>query len=76
MDDVAERLHLLISDVLDRAPEEVTADMKRDDIPEWDSLAHLRIVTAVEEEFGLRLTMDQIAELKSIADILHHLERA
>jgi acyl carrier protein len=76
MDDVAERLHLLISDVLDRAPEDVTPDMKRDDIPEWDSLAHLRIVTAVEEEFGLRLTMDQIAALKSIADIQHHLERA
>src|ERR1041384_3104390 len=33
----------------------------RDDAPAWDSLNHLRLVTALEEAFGIRLTMKEVS---------------
>jgi len=67
--DVMERLKLLVSDVLEVEPEAVGDDAGRETLPEWDSLAHLRIVGAVEEEFGVKLTMQEIGEMNSLAAI-------
>jgi len=35
----------------------------RDASPAWDSLGHLRLITALEEEFGTRFTMKEVGEL-------------
>ena len=62
----AERIQLIVSDVLDVDSSKVGMDASQDDIEEWDSLAQLRIVTALEQEFGIKPTMREIAELNSI----------
>jgi acyl carrier protein len=69
-----ERLRVLIAEILDMPPAEIAPDMVRASTTEWDSLNHLRLMTALEEEFGVSLTMDQIAaictprELQTIID--------
>ena len=35
-------------------------------IDKWDSLRHMNLITALEEEFGIRFPDDQIEELISI----------
>ena len=37
------------------------------DIPEWDSLGHINIITAVEDEYDIEITPEQIAKLESVA---------
>jgi acyl carrier protein len=37
---------------------------------EWDSLAHFDFLLSVEQEFEIRFGVDEMAELKSFADIL------
>lgn len=37
--------------------------------PEWDSLAHFTFLMSVEERFSIRFSVDEMAELKSLADI-------
>ncbi|MGK7869811.1 acyl carrier protein [Falsiroseomonas sp. E2-1-a20] len=64
-----ERLKLLVSDVLEIDPAEVDAAAGREGLAAWDSLAHLRIIGAVEEEFGVRFTMQEIGEIASLGDI-------
>jgi len=73
--DVMERLRLLVSDVLELEPDAVDASAGKETLPEWDSLAHLRIVGAVEEEFGVKLTMQEIGEMTSLAAIGKLVER-
>ncbi len=36
----------------------------------WDSFAHLRIVTEIEEKFGIALEMDDFVYIKSAAGFL------
>jgi acyl carrier protein len=72
---VIERLKLLVGDVLELDPEQVDAGAGRDSLAAWDSLAHLRIIGAVEEEFAVRFTMQEIGEIASLADIERSIAR-
>lgn len=40
------------------------------DLPEWDSVAQVHIVLAVEEVFGIRFSTDEVAKIRCVADIL------
>jgi acyl carrier protein len=59
------RLQGLIAEMLDLAAGEVRPQMRREDTGAWDSMAHLRLVTAVENAFAVRLTMEEIAAIGS-----------
>ena len=72
----ADRIQLIISDVLDVDAEQLDADTAQDDLEEWDSLAQLRIVTALEQEFGIKPTMREISELNSIPAITRFVKAA
>lgn len=72
----AERIRMIVSDVLEIDPERVQEGSQQADLAEWDSLAQLRLVTALEQEFGVRPTMREIAELTSIPAIARYLDTA
>ena len=40
--------------------------------PEWDSLAHLRIILELEKEFKIKVRNDQIGGLSSIKKLIKH----
>lgn len=65
------RLQRIFREVLDEPSLRLTEDYSTADHPEWDSVAMVQIVLAVEQEFGVELEMAQVAEIKSVADILH-----
>jgi acyl carrier protein len=66
-----QRLQTLIADVLDLDSSNVVPDLSRADTAQWDSLNHLRLITAFEEEFGVQLSLDQIVQIQSVG----HLEQ-
>jgi acyl carrier protein len=37
------------------------------DIPAWDSLGHINIITAIEDEYDIEITPEHIAKLESVA---------
>jgi len=40
--------------------------------PEWDSLAHVRIILELEKELKIKVRNDQIGELNSIKKLIKH----
>lgn len=65
-----------MSEVLEVPPEAIGETFSRDDAPLWDSLNHLRLVTALEETFGVRFAMREIAELVRFDRICAAIEAA
>ena len=63
------RLREILSDVLDIDPVQIADDFSRDDESGWDSMAHLRLITAVEQAFGIKLTMKEIEEIRTYGDL-------
>lgn len=68
-----EQLKAIFVDTLGLDELSVTPQLSREAEPAWDSLNHLRLITAVEEAFGLRLSMAEIQEITTAADLDHHL---
>jgi acyl carrier protein len=64
----AERLTDLIATVLGITQAEA-GTATTENVPAWDSLAHLNLIMAVEQEFGVQFSADQIAELDSVQRI-------
>ena len=56
--------------------EEYRPDLKIGDIEQWDSVAHLELMSGVEQEFGVRFDLDEITTLTSLPELLSRLEKA
>ena len=50
-------------------------DLNYQDIPQWDSLGHMSMVGALEDEFDIMLEMDDIVDFGSYKTGLKTLEK-
>lgn len=48
----------------------ITAETSPANLPEWDSVAQVHLVLAVESEFDFRFTTDQVAGVRCVGDLL------
>ena len=37
--------------------------------PEWDSLGHYNLLLLIEESYGLRFTIEELSEMKTLKEI-------
>ncbi len=70
MEDKLERLTEIFRDIFEDDGLAVVDTLSTSNYDDWDSVAMVRIVMAVESEFGVRFTTDEVAGIKSVADIL------
>lgn len=66
--DIYERLNKVFSEVFDDDIS-VTCDTVADDIEDWDSMMHITLVGAVEDEFGIRFKMGEVSTMKNVGEM-------
>jgi acyl carrier protein len=49
-------------------------DRLRSQIPSWDSLKHLELILRLEEQFQVRFSSKEVAEIQSLDDLLRLIE--
>ncbi len=67
---IYERLNVVFRDVFDDDDITVTAATTADDIEDWDSIEHINLVGAVEDEFGLRFKMGEVSGMKNVGEMV------
>lgn len=60
------RVQQVVSDVLQIPLAEVTPQTSPDTVETWDSIQHLNLVLALEQEFGVEFSPEEIEELLSV----------
>jgi acyl carrier protein len=45
-------------------------DLRRDQEPAWDSLAHVNLVFTIESELGIQFDADELGELDSVGKLV------
>ncbi|HJP18046.1 MAG TPA: acyl carrier protein [Nitrospinota bacterium] len=65
-----EKIKNIFVSVLDVQKEKIMEETSMDDIPEWDSLAHVSLVSAIEEEFDINMSMDEITSMLSVKNAI------
>lgn len=67
-----EKLKEVLCDTFGLDEEEISQNMSNDSIASWDSLNHLRLVSALEQEFDIRLTMEEISSMTNYGKIVEY----
>ncbi len=63
------KLTSIFHDVFDDDSLVLRPDLTADDVDEWDSLSHLRMIMTVQKEFGIKLSASEIGQLKNVGDL-------
>lgn len=50
-------------------------DMTADDIDGWDSVSHIQLIFAVEDEFGIRMSMKDLEGLSDVGALIETIRR-
>jgi acyl carrier protein len=61
----------LVSRIFNIDIESINDKSSPDNIKNWDSLGHMNLVAALEEEFGIELDDDDIEDLRNVALIVN-----
>lgn len=67
--EIFSRLNEVFCDVFDRGDITVNEGTVAADIKGWDSLQHITLMQAVEDEFDVKFSMKEIVSLKNVGDI-------
>lgn len=68
-EEVFEKLNEVFRDVFDDEDITVTEATTADDIEDWDSLEHINLLAAVEQEFGIKFNMGQVVSMKNVGEM-------
>ena len=64
------RLNEVFRDVFGDSSLSVNENTTSADIEDWDSLEHINLIAAVENEFGLRFKMREVSGMKNVGEML------
>ncbi len=66
---ISQRLKQVILKELALDDADLTDATTANQVPGWDSLSHVRVLCAVEKEYGIRLRTLEVLRLQSIGDL-------
>lgn len=59
-----------IAQVLKVEVGKVADDLSVGDIPEWDSLHHMMIITGLQKKFGVEFQREDLIDIENVADLV------
>jgi len=65
-----QRLKEILGDILDLDPNSIDGSTSKDSTASWDSLTHINLVLALEQEFQMSFEVTEIELMLSFDDIL------
>ena len=66
---IDERMARVFQDVFDNDALEVSDGMSSLTMSDWDSLAQVKIIVGLEEEFGVKFTTQEVVRLSSVGEL-------
>lgn len=69
MTNIINQLELIFRDIFDDDDLIVNPDIAANDIDGWDSLAHIRLILAIEKCFSLHFSASEISKLENVGQM-------
>jgi long-chain acyl-CoA synthetase len=69
--DVNGRIYAIASGILRCTPEQLSPSAQAETVPGWTSLSHVELMLAIEEDFGFKLTAQEIMKFRSLGDVIN-----
>lgn len=72
---IVEKLQDIFREVFANDDLILSIDMGTDDIEEWDSFAHILLTETVESTFNIKIGMDEVFKIRTVADFVDVIEK-
>jgi acyl carrier protein len=72
--EILEKVQTIFRDVLENDEITLSMDMSAEDIDEYDSLAHIQLVVAIEKQFGVKFNSKEIISWQNIGQMVDSIE--
>lgn len=67
--EIDERLKDIFRMVFENETLDLTAATSANDIEDWDSVAHISLIFAIEEEFGFQFSSKELERMRNVGDL-------
>jgi len=67
---IIEKLTVIFRSVFKNSALVVTGNLRKIDIVNWDSLAHMILLTEVEKEFKIRFKIKEISSWSTVSELI------
>ena len=61
----------VIRDLFDEYDGPVTMETTANDVPQWDSLSHVRLMVMIEMELGVHFSTSEMQSFKNLGDLVN-----
>jgi len=68
--EILEKLEGTFRDIFDEEDLKISNETTAEDIEDWDSLAHINLVVAIEEEFNVKFALGELQSLKNVGEMV------
>ncbi len=73
--EINEKLNAVFGEVFDDDSITVSDGTTASDIPDWDSLAHMTLVSSIEEAFDIEFSLGEINGFKNVGEMMDAIEK-
>ncbi len=67
--EIDQRLTDIFRIVFENETLDLTAATSADDVEDWDSVAHISLIFAIEEEFGFQFSSKELEKMRNVGDL-------
>jgi acyl carrier protein len=68
--DLNDRMTSVFREVFDDDSLVLSPEMSADDIDDWDSLSHIRLIVSHEKEFGVKFKTTEIGDIRNVGGFI------
>jgi acyl carrier protein len=70
MSDILAELQPIFRDILDQPSLDISRESNASNVADWDSLAHVNLVTAIQQRYGIKFALGELQDLKNVGDMV------
>jgi acyl carrier protein len=69
-EDILLKIQDIVRDIVDDDDVQLTMETRAEDVSDWDSVNHIKIILAIESEFGIRFDMEEINSSDNVGGLV------
>ena len=70
MGDILAEIGPIFQDILDQPDLVIARDSNATTVEGWDSLAHVNLVTAIQQHYKIKFALGELQELKNVGEMI------
>jgi acyl carrier protein len=75
MNEILDRLQPIFREVLENNDLVITTTSSAKNVEGWDSLAHINLVSVIEQEFKIRFALGELETLNNVGDMIELMQK-